>query len=145
MWSKRIIIKCFFAQVLILLIALLNEYFINATQSKGFDLEFNSPLEKLLVIGLIGPFVETMIFNIGINEILLNWMKSKTIVIIISSALFSLSHSYSLVYVFFTFLSGLVFNSLYFEVRDSKQWWHAGLVVFIIHSIHNILGLILGK
>ncbi|WP_160692258.1 CPBP family intramembrane glutamic endopeptidase [Clostridium sp. C2-6-12] len=102
-------------------------------------------VESQIIIGsIIGPLIETFIFQYGIIEILSSTkiFKEKNIIIaVISSLLFGISHSYSYIYMVYAFIIGLLLAYSYFVYR--KKGFSAFWIVFIIHGIRNTISTIL--
>ncbi|MGK0469095.1 CPBP family glutamic-type intramembrane protease [Clostridium sp.] len=103
-----------------------------------------SLLSTIIVASIIGPIVETFIFQYGIIEILssIKIFKEKNIIIaIISSLIFGFSHSYSYLYIFYGFIIGLLlaYSYLIYKKKNFSAFW----VIFWIHCIRNTISTIL--
>lgn len=103
-----------------------------------------SLLSTIIVASIVGPIVETFIFQYGIIEILssIKIFKEKNIIIaIIAALLFGISHSYSYIYVFYGFILGLVlaYSYLTYKKKSFSAFW----VVFWIHCIRNTISTII--
>ncbi|WP_333861548.1 CPBP family glutamic-type intramembrane protease [Clostridium sp.] len=108
------------------------------------SLETSSLLAKIIVGSIIGPILETIIFQYGIIEILSSikiFKEKKIIIAIISSLLFAISHSYSYLYISYSFIIGLVLAYSYLTYK--KKNFSAFGVVFWIHCIRNTISTIL--
>ncbi|MBI5326267.1 MAG: CPBP family intramembrane metalloprotease [Ignavibacteriae bacterium] len=104
-------------------------------------IEFNYlPLWSLIIIILpIASFIETIIYFWLVFTILrrFRYFQNKYLVIIlISSFLFGISHSYNYSYVIFTFFIGLLYGYSYFIAENKKL--SPVLVVTIIHYLMNV-------
>ncbi|WP_394369470.1 CPBP family glutamic-type intramembrane protease [Aurantibacter crassamenti] len=91
-----------------------------------------------------GPIIETLIFNMFLNEIICKFL-NKYATIIISSLVFAAIHFYSLYYVFFAFIGGVVLNTLYFYCKINWSMYLAFFVTWLLHFNHNLIGIILNK
>lgn len=131
-------------QLILVLIAVVNDLIISSSSQAGVE-EFGSFTEKIILVLFVAPVFETLIFNLLLNELVYKFTGKIVYCIILSSFFFSLIHYYSITYVFFTFLAGLVFNGFYFWIRRQKGYKIATLVVFLLHFNHNLIGLLLGK
>jgi membrane protease YdiL (CAAX protease family) len=90
----------------------------------------------LLVI--FGPVLETLLFQVGIISLVKRILPKLPIVsVIVSAFLFGLSHFYSGIYIYYTFIIGLFLATLYFIA--SKRGFNPFLVVFSVHAINNFL------
>lgn len=99
---------------------------------------------QIIVASIIGPLLETFIFQYGIIEILSSnkiFKEKKIIIAIISSLLFGISHSYSYLYMFYAFIIGLFLAYSYFVYK--KKGFSAFWIVFIIHCLRNTISTIL--
>lgn len=108
------------------------------------SIEAGSLVTKIIVGSIVGPIIETLIFQYGIIEILSDkkiFKEKKIIVAIISALLFGSTHSYSFLYVIYAFLIGLVLAYSYITYK--KKSFSAFWVVVIIHCIRNTISTIL--
>jgi len=141
---KKIISVFAVCQLVLVIQAITNDLIIR-TSSQGGIGEFESIQEKIFLVLIFAPVFETLIFSLIPNEVLYKITRKAIYPIIISSFLFSLIHYYSITYVIFAFLAGLVFNGFYFWIRKQKGIGMATLGVFLLHFNHNLIGLLLGK
>lgn len=141
---RKAVIVFIICQTILILLATLNELVISELMQSGSE-AFKSFQEKVLLVLFIAPIFETLIFNLLLNESFFKFIHNVIYCIILSSLFFSSIHYYSLSYIFFTFLAGLVFNSFYFWIRNYKGYRVATLCVFLLHFNHNLMGLFLGK
>lgn len=108
------------------------------------SMESGSLVTKIIVGSIVGPIIETLIFQYGIIEILSakRFLKEKSIIVaIISALLFGSTHSYSFLYVIYAFLIGLVLAYSYITYK--KKSFSAFWIVVIIHGIRNTISTIL--
>ncbi len=100
-----------------------------------------SKLEGLFVAVLFAPFIETLLFQYLLIKFVLKKRVTATLLsCIVSAILFSLTHYYSWQYILKTFISGLLFASLFLIISHKRQ--NAFLIVFIAHAIYNGIGLL---
>lgn len=100
--------------------------------------EFESKFEEFFLVVFLAPLIETLIFqHVVISYLSKKFPKSIVLSILFSSLLFGLSHFYSQVYIFKTFLSGLLFGTLYLvvSVKNSSPI----IAVTTAHSIYNFI------
>ncbi len=106
------------------------------------DLSF----EKLIiVVVIIGPVLETIIFHFLLLELLLYIFSKNSyrffIVVVISSLLFSLTHNFSAYYLITTFLGGIIYSTSYIIAKNKNMI--PFFVVFLIHSISNLAAILM--
>ena len=91
---------------------------------------------RLLVGSILTPLVETAIFQWTPIRLLRTWLKLPTALVVgISAAVFGAAHTYSIGYVVFTFLIGLVL-AYGFVVRDYRGG-KAYLLICVVHALRN--------
>ena len=97
---------------------------------------------------LIGPFIETFLFQFFIIKIFrLISKRLWTMVFIaipLSAVLFSLSHSYSVYYQVAAFFVGLIYATAFFVGMYRKDL-PAFLIVLIIHSSWNLFAFVMNE
>ena len=102
---------------------------------------FDSITEQLLFGVLIGPIIETLLFQSLIISIICKIVKKTRFnlipALVISAIAFGLNHSYNLVYIIYTFIIGIFLAFVYYVARFRKE--SATLSVFLIHSIINLI------
>lgn len=100
-----------------------------------------SLFEQFVLAVIIGPIIETLIFHLILIEILLHLFRKAFyryhFVIIISAALFSFMHYYSVSYLILSFFAGVVFSTAY--IVAMKRGMLPFAIVFVIHSFSNLL------
>lgn len=139
----------FILTISILTIIILNGYFFNYINNTFFYYENNEengftnlsvPL-KYVIIVVIAPLIETFIFQMT-PYIVLNMLKIKTkyLLVIIPSILFSLGHIYNPIYMCMTFIGGVFLNIYYYESK--KHTHHYFLLTALIHSFYNLYGIL---
>lgn len=87
---------------------------------------------------LIAPFLETVIFQMLVIEGLSRLKVRPLIAVVVSAVLFSLAHSYSVVYMFAVFPAGLLFGYYYYLLRTGDKAI-AFLSVAALHAAVNFL------
>lgn len=95
---------------------------------------------ELIIAGLVGPVIETFIFQYGIIEILSFYDRFKArkwLVAVISAFIFGLTHTYSVWYIVYAFVLGLLLAYAYFTYK--KKSHSAFWIVFWIHCIRNTI------
>lgn len=100
--------------------------------------ESNILILNILKFVLLGPFLETFIFQhvpFSIFRRIFKNHKSKTILILFSGIIFGISHIYSLYYIIKTFILGMLFMYAYIIRYKNKD---AFISVFLIHALFNL-------
>lgn len=98
-----------------------------------------SPIAEFILVVVIAPLVETFLVQYLPIAILIKYTKAPSLlIIIISAACFSLLHTYSLAYVTYTFLSGLMlaFAFVVFYIKKNS-FLFAFLMVCLVHAVFN--------
>lgn len=109
----------------------------NSLYEQGFS--DNSPLVEFVIAVLFVPFFETFLYQFAVIEILYKKC-SKILLCFLSAFFFSLSHSYSLYYIAFTFFMGLSLAYLYVLGKPKNRSF---IMVFAVHLIYNLIVFIL--
>ena len=106
----------------------------------GNSLVFDSRLEEFLIVVVFVPLLETLIFQSWILKWLFNSTKRKWLSILLGAVFFGISHWYSVPYVFKTFLSGIMYNTLYLVTREQSRraFWY----VAFTHMAFNLIAFI---
>lgn len=100
----------------------------------------SSFIGKLINGSLIIPFVETFIFQYLVIELIRTIKKIKDstfLTIIISAIVFSLSHYYNVLYIFYSFIMGVLLAYTY--ILYEKKNYHPFLMVMVIHILRNTI------
>lgn len=134
--SKINIIKLSFYTVIIeLLVSIAVSFLLDSDQSVGP--KFETKLEEFVLVVILAPLLETLIFQYSIiSNIIGRRPNTSLFACIVSAVLFGLSHFYSPEYIFKTFISGLLFGTLF--LVGCKKNKNAFVVVAITHSIYNL-------
>lgn len=108
------------------------------------DLGENTVMAKyhpapLLLIGcILVPLVETALLQLAPIEITLLIRKNFGIAaVIISAVLFALTHWFTIFYLLYAFLFGIVLGTSYIIWREKKSVGYAFLLVTLIHALWN--------
>lgn len=138
--NTKLFFLCFF---LIILLEIPITYVIGFIDQDAFiGLQFgDTPLDiivEFMLTIVVAPFLETIIFQVIIIEVLI-WLRVKSwIAIGVSALLFSFAHYYSLYYILAIFPSGLLLSYYYYILRMREDVWHALLLVTLLHALINI-------
>lgn len=135
----------FYLVFLILFIfSILNSYLFNWLNIKfgsQFIIPINSlPKETVFFVAIIfAPLFETATYQWLILDVVnKNITKKKILSLFISSSIFAISHYYNIIYIFATFIAGLLLGILYY-IAESKNRF-AFFYVFLFHALHNLYG-----
>jgi uncharacterized protein len=124
------------------LIAVLVYFFGNISIIESVLHKQNLSVIDLLFVIALAPIYETLIFQGFLIDTTAKYTKNNyTIPVLLSSFLFGLSHFYSVGYILYTFLCGILL-ALARIVKIEKKY--ALTNVIIIHSIKNAIGVIVG-
>lgn len=100
---------------------------------------FSSIKKEFLLIVLIGPIIETFVFQYFIIKSSLKYINNnKLIAILVSSLLFGLSHYYSIPYIIKASLAGFLYSMLYFALTEKGK--SPFVYIFLVHSFYNLIG-----
>jgi hypothetical protein len=92
--------------------------------------------EKFVFGVLIGPLVETFIFQFLIEKIFNSIFKNIIFLTLFSAILFGLNHHYGGFYILYSFILGFYFTYLYLVLLRLKR--KAFLTVLLLHSFYNL-------
>ena len=92
---------------------------------------------------IIAPILETLISQMGIIKLFSLSKKiknNKLLLILISAIFFGLGHNYSILYIIFAFMAGilLAYSFVVYEDKENSGFW----VTAIIHSLMNLVSVI---
>ena len=105
------------------------------------DFEFSSLIEKIFLVVLFGPLIETLFAQFLIIEIISALLPKRIFfACLISSAVFSLNHLFSILYVILTFFAGFILAIAFFS---GGKGWRGFMLVFCIHAFYNCFVLII--
>jgi CAAX prenyl protease-like protein len=105
-------------------------------QDVSGQVQFRSSKEQFILVVILAPVFETLIFQYSIIDMVLIKFKSEGLAILLSALGFSLIHVYSVQYWVATFLSGLLFAFLFLVLsrKNSKPI----LYITILHAVYNL-------
>lgn len=95
-------------------------------------------VETFILLVVVAPLVETMLYQFAIIEILLKIRTPPWWCIIISALVFGFSHWYNFAYVVVTFVDGLMLAYYYFKLRP-QNYTNKVLWVMLLHASANIV------
>lgn len=94
----------------------------------------------MVIAVIVAPLIETLIFQALIIEIICKIIKRPRknilIAVVASSLAFALNHTYSIGYVIFAFLVGIIYALAYYLGRYRKEG--AVTLVFTLHAMYNL-------
>jgi len=99
------------------------------------------PLHVVLItVILAAPLIETLIFQFLVIYLLLRFTRFPLwIVICISALIFGVLHYYSIFYVFYAFVMGIILAVAFVICKQKKGYFYAFWVVALIHSLFNAI------
>lgn len=103
--------------------------------------QYDSFIQAILILVLLVPFLETMIYQYLIIDYLLKKFPSNYLFATsVSTLVFAASHFYSAEYIIKTVLSGFLYSSLYiiFIKKNVQPIIHVALA----HSLYNLIAVI---
>lgn len=115
-----------------------NEDFINTS------LEGLSKSEIFLIVVVLGPFFETLLFQFFLIEFIIFLFRSIKIrggrvsSVLVSSFLFAATHPYSFIYLVSALISGLMYGFFYL-ISKEKKGLNGFATVFAVHSFYNLI------
>jgi len=104
----------------------------------GADFYEDSILVIYLTVGVFGPLIETLLFQL-IPIYLMSLIKKMPYwsIIIVSALCFVLTHHYSWLYVFYTFFLGIVYATTFLVLKNKRGYVFAFWLVFLVHAFYN--------
>lgn len=94
---------------------------------------------EFLATVILAPFLETIIFQVIVIELLIRLRVRPLIAILTSALLFALSHNYHIFYILAVLPSGILFAYYYYILRKRKGVLFAFLVIALLHALLNLL------
>jgi len=97
-----------------------------------------------LIVVILGPLIETLLFQFLLIELVILLFKSikirggQFIGVLVSSFLFAAAHPYSFIYLLSAFLSGVIYGFFYI-ISKNRKGLNGFLVVYIVHSFYNLI------
>lgn len=104
----------------------------------------NTHLAEIFILSvIIGPLIETFLFQYLIIELLYYFKKVKpNIIIIISALVFCSIHNYNFIYILVTFIAGLIYASYYIYLKEVKKKYPF-IYIWMLHTLYNFTVFIL--
>lgn len=140
-FPEKTIIKSFFITsfIVILLNIIISLIFDKITtiydlEFKSDSLTFESKKEEFILVVIIAPILETLLFQYLPYFYLKKYSAIYTI--IISSILFGLSHAYSIIYIIYGLTVGILFICAFFY--SIKKYLQPFWLVAFCHFIYNL-------
>lgn len=99
-------------------------------------LRFSSLIEEFIIVVIVAPILETIIFQYLIIETLLNLKLATLPCVIISALLFGVSHWYNLAYVIVLTIVGFIFAYYYVALRH-QSYYNKLTLVILLHALSN--------
>ncbi|WP_276358920.1 CPBP family intramembrane glutamic endopeptidase [Daejeonella sp. H1SJ63] len=137
-----------FKLLLIVLLAnlILSSVFAILRQKYGYSMDpkmlnFDSVLEEFIVVVVVAPVFETVVFQYFMITLMLflaqRFFKRDlaAFAIILPAICFGFSHTYNNLYVLNTFLAALMINYFYILVKSRNQ--NAFILTVILHALYN--------
>lgn len=130
-----------------------------------FDFFFNDPFENIIAnyslfrlfleVIMIAPFIETIIFQVFVIQVLL-WISIKVLnikskgteifTLLVSAGIFSIAHiGNHIFYPILVFPLGMLLSKLYLFYMKNFDSFKAYLITFYYHLFHNLIGIIIIK
>lgn len=100
-------------------------------------------LNIFVLVVIIAPIFETLIFNTLPIKAIHFFIKNKLIVILLSSLAFALIHTYSIAYMIMTYFGAIGLNTFYLIMEERKGFLEAVGLTMLLHSIYNFFGFLI--
>lgn len=119
------------------------EYFCTSNIQPNPILEKESLAFRIIIGILIAPLLETYLFQ-KLPFLIMSRLKVKSMLVRITlpSLAFAINHSFSIFYVGFAFVTGIILNYMYIACKENNKGY-AFIAVALIHSIYNTIALAL--
>lgn len=149
-WIKKYTLNIHILKLIVIAIglSLINDFIFKlvltsiANPSEINDLKDEGLGIFVFIIIIVGPFIETIIWQtlpINFVQYVLNRFTNKLalVPILISALLFGISHLYSFPYVILMSFRGMIYAWFFVIIQNRSE--NATLVVFVIHSLNNLI------
>lgn len=104
--------------------------------------EFEITLADALMVIILGPIIETTIFQFLLLKYSLKYISNnKLIALLISTIPFGLAHYYSIAYILKATLSGFIYGMVWLAISDKQK--NPFFYVFLTHGIYNGIGFLI--
>ncbi|BFM41779.1 hypothetical protein CFS9_04200 [Flavobacterium sp. CFS9] len=105
----------------------------NSDLGRGFNENYTIN-EKLVLFVIVGPLLETVLFQYAVIEICKSGKMALKYCCLLSALVFASTHLYNVFYFLFAFVAGMLLAILYVKGRSVKN---AFLLTLIAHTIYN--------
>lgn len=138
----------FFFLIIAVTVQLISSWIVNVYAPATFDeinqiFEENDHFTLFMLFVVVTPLAETFIFQYLCIEILLRFRISISLVILISTLLFALAHSYNVNYILLTIPAGIIY-AVYYSVLRKESKLLAYLSVCGVHFVENMIAYLMG-
>jgi len=136
-----------FKAVISIIFSILSNYFLDSEKITNSAIQGFDTANKFVIAVLFAPLIETLIFQFLVIELVLFLLKrakhsyGEFFSILVSSFLFSMTHSYSNYYILYAFISGFIYAYFYLFARK-RNGMNGYLTVAFVHSFSNFTGFI---
>ncbi|QSB29101.1 CPBP family intramembrane glutamic endopeptidase [Flavobacterium sp. CLA17] len=103
------------------------------SSDEGFNENYSNK-EKLILFVIVGPILETLLFQYAIIEFCKRKKMALQYCCLLSAFIFASMHLYNIFYFLYAFVGGLMFAYLYLAGRNKKN---AILITAATHIIYN--------
>lgn len=100
-----------------------------------------SKFELFFFLIIIGPLIETSIFQYLVIESMLNTKADKLTIVFTSATIFAVTHWYFWLYTIMAFIVGIILSGLYLTSR--RIGISPFFTTFTFHLIYNLIGFVL--
>lgn len=113
----------------------------NSELMDNFSSDFS--LTEVFVLSIIiGPIIETFIFQFLIIEILYKFKLNYYLISLLSALAFGFSHSYNYFYILVMILLGWLYAIYYIYLKENKKKFPF-LVILSLHALSNIISFLI--
>lgn len=115
----------------------LSTHFLKKEITENF-MVFESKTEEFIIVCLLGPLLETYLFQ-KIPYLILSSLKVKNSwIVLLSGLIFGIVHHYSYLYALDALVAGILLSSCYILRVNKSPFW----TVLTIHSLYNLFAFI---
>ncbi|WP_443937437.1 CPBP family glutamic-type intramembrane protease [Pedobacter sp. MW01-1-1] len=119
--------------------AIIANYFDAQLTSTNFH--FSSLKEEFVIVVIVAPIIETLIFQYLIIETLLSVKLAPLLCVVVSALLFGISHYYNLAYILVTTVVGFIFAYYYMALRH-QHYLQKIVLVTLLHALSNLFAFV---
>jgi hypothetical protein len=103
---------------------------------------FESIIERIILVIVIAPIVETYIFHYWlIKKILKHSSNNKILSLAVSSLIFGLGHHYSIAYILNATIAGIFYALMFFAITENKR--NPYFYIAATHASFNFIGFLI--